>query len=288
MKKVDKEELHRIFIGIRNNNELEFSKLYERYKALVYGVAFSILKNREDSEEIVQIVFIKIFRLEKDKLPTNKEASWLYEVTKNETIGYLRNKKQEISIDEIYYLTDEKNDINDIIDREAYNKIIQKLNKKEQEIVSLKILSNLSFREISKLLNLPIGTVQWKYYKAIHTLKLFLSNLSMFIITMMTLVLKKLPTREKQSNQEEIKEDIVDNSSENRQEEILRKDEVNKSEDSSVTADRVEIIETEENTRMDIVDIGILSVSSIFLITTIIFFIIFIKHQQKARKKASK
>lgn len=59
MKKLDKEELHSIFIGIKDGNELEFNKLYEKYKALVYGVAFSILKNKEDSEEIVQIVFIK-------------------------------------------------------------------------------------------------------------------------------------------------------------------------------------------------------------------------------------
>lgn len=53
MKKIDKEELHSIFVEMKNGNELEFNKLYEKYKVLVYGVAFSILKNREDSEEIV-------------------------------------------------------------------------------------------------------------------------------------------------------------------------------------------------------------------------------------------
>lgn len=82
MKKINKEELHRIFRGIKNNNELEFTKLYNKCKSLVYGVAFSILKNKEDSEELVQIVFMKIFKLEKEKLPKENEASWLYTLTK--------------------------------------------------------------------------------------------------------------------------------------------------------------------------------------------------------------
>ena len=110
----------------------------------------------------------------------------------------------------------------------------------------------------------------------------------MFIIMMMAFVLKRDPIRKKQSNQEEIKEDMLDNSVENRQEETLKKDEINIIENTNTTTDKVEITETESNLAMDIVDIGICSISSIFFIATIIFFIIFIKHQQKARKKLSK
>lgn len=277
--------------GIKNGNELDFNKLYEKYKTLVYGVTFSILKNKEDSEEIVQKVFIKLWKMEKNKMPTNNEASWLYKVTKNETLNFLKEKKQEISIDELYYITHEDKELNEIIEKDTYNKIIVKLPLKEQEIISLKILSKLSFREISIILNIPIGTVQWRYYKGLHTLKLLLGNLSMFAITMTILVLKKLLIRKNQSFEETIKEDIIENSEENRQEETLKKDETNTIEDTEITTDRTETTETtgiERNTRIDVVDIGILSISSVFLIATIIFFIIFIKHQQKARKKLSK
>ncbi|MCI8519348.1 MAG: hypothetical protein HFJ51_04620, partial [Clostridia bacterium] len=104
----------------------------------------------------------------------------------------------------------------------------------------------------------------------------------------MAFVLKKLPVRKKQSNQEEIKEDTIDDSAESRREETLKKDETNITEDTTITTDRIETTETESNPRMDIVDIGICSISTIFLIATIIFFIIFIKHQQKTGKKLSK
>ena len=283
-----KEKLEELFKEIKQGNNQSMQDLYEKYKPLVYGVAFSILKNKEDSEDIVQSVFLKIFRLEKEKLPTKNATTWIYEVTKNETLNFLKKSKEETNIDELYYITSDNKELNEIIEIDSYNKIIEKLSIKEQEIISLKILSGLSFKEISMILDIPIGTAQWRYYKGVHTLKLLLSNLSMFIIMITAFVLKRKPIREKQSNQEQIKEDLIDNSEETRREETLKKDETNITEDTTITTERVEIIETEENARIDIVDIGIFSISSIFLIATIIFFIIFIKHQQKARKKLSK
>ena len=60
---------------------------------MIYGVAFSILRNNENSEDIVQIVFSKLYGLDKDKIPKNKETTWLYSVTKNEALMLLRKKK---------------------------------------------------------------------------------------------------------------------------------------------------------------------------------------------------
>ena len=82
---------------------------------------------------MVQIVFTKIFQLDKDKLPTDNEASWLYSLTKNETLNFLRKKKQELNLDEIYYIPVEDKKLNAIIDNDSYNRLISKLNKTEQE-----------------------------------------------------------------------------------------------------------------------------------------------------------
>ena len=63
MRKMDKKELHSIFAEMQNSKELAFNKLYKNYKNLVYGVSFSILKNKENSEDVVQDVFSKIFNI---------------------------------------------------------------------------------------------------------------------------------------------------------------------------------------------------------------------------------
>lgn len=292
MKKVDKEELHRIFIGIKNGKEEDFTELYQKYKDLVYGVSFSILKNREDSEEIVQTIFTKIYKLEKEKLPKESEASWLYSFSKNASLNFLRTKKEDLNIDEIYYIASECDELNEIIQKDTFNKIISRLNKEEQEIVSLKILSNLSFKEISQILNMPIGTVQWKYYKSLHTLKTLLSSLSMYIITIIAFIAQR--NNNKTYKQPQKEESIKQEDNEEKNQEETKKEETSgdtsRTENTYTNTITEEYISVEhkENVELTRRDIGLLAISTIFLTITIIFLTFFIKSQQKVNKKVSK
>lgn len=102
MKKINEEELKELFIELKNDNKIVFEKLYNKYNKLVYGIAFSILKNKEDSEDVVQNVMSKLYNLDKSKLPIYKETSWLYTVTKNEAISIIRKKDKEINLEDIY------------------------------------------------------------------------------------------------------------------------------------------------------------------------------------------
>lgn len=95
-----------------------------------------------------KIAFEKLYLIDKEKLPNRNESSWLYSITKNETINYLKRNKNNIDLDSIYNIEDDNNEINKIIDQDNYNRLISNLNNKEKEIISLKIVSNLSFEEI--------------------------------------------------------------------------------------------------------------------------------------------
>ena len=156
MKKINKNELHQIFTNLRNNKEKSFNELYEKYNKLIYAIAFAILKNKENSEDIVQIVFTKIYGLEAEKLPTSNEASWLYTLTKNESINLIRKQKNKVSLDEIADIPYDDKELENIIEKDAYNKIIKKLSPQEKEIVNLHILCDMKFKDIAKLLNIPI------------------------------------------------------------------------------------------------------------------------------------
>ncbi len=179
---MNKKELKQLFEKIKNDKET-IEELYSKYNKTIYAIAFSILKNKEDSEDAVQNVFIKISSLEKEKLPNDKESTWIYTVTKNEALSILKKKNKEINIDEIYEIEEQNNEIDEIIDKENFNKLISKLSDKEKQIVSLKIISNLSFSQIGKLIDEPVNTVKWRYYKSIYRIKMLLGNLAMFIIT---------------------------------------------------------------------------------------------------------
>ena len=301
MNRIDEKELKQLFTELKSsNNKVAFEKLYSKYNKLIYSIAFSILKNKTDSEDIVQTVFTKLYTMSKDKFPIQKQASWLYSLTKNETISFLRKKKHNIDLESIYEIEDRDNEINNIIDQIEFNRLISKLNDKEKQVVSLKILVNLSFEEIGKLLDVPTGTVKWRYYKSIHTLKILLSNLGMFIITFVMGI--KLLSNQNKSNRAEQKT-VEDNSIEKNQENI--ENETTKSETQDSLKEEMNNVkeEIEENTQKEIQEeisiqepviavnnyaVGILSFSAIFLTLTIIFSIIFTKYQLRANKKTSK
>lgn len=300
MNKIDKKEINELFIELKHNNKIAFEKLYTKYNKLVYGIAFSILKNKEDSEDVVQIVFSKLYKIDKKKLPSNKEASWLYTLTKNETISFLRKKNNDINLESIYEIEDKDNEINNIIDQVEFNRLISGLNDKEKQIISLKILANLSFDEIGKLLNEPTGTIKWRYYKGVHTLKILLSNLGMFIVTFVigikTLFNKKISNK---IEQEEIIEDSqIEQNQENLEDEATKseiqeslKDEtnndINESQNEGIK-EEIGIPEQPNTEQINYYGVGILSISSIFLIITITFLSFFVKYQLKRNKKTSK
>ena len=279
MKGINKIEIHDIFQRIKNKEKDAVELLYKKYYNLVKNISFSIVKDNNDAEEISQMVFFKIMQLPAEKLPSNNELSWLYSITKNETIDYLRKKHNYIDIDSIYDIPEKDNKINEIIDRETYNKMIDCLEDKEKEIVSLKVLTDFTFKEIGQILNMPTPTVQWKYYKSVHTLKILLSNLTMFIITTILYVKSATKIDEKADNT-----NITDSTKQDNHKSI---DSISPSSIDGFTAEST-TSSIQSTIFSNKVETSLFSISAIFLILTIIFGIIFAKHQQKRHHKSSK
>lgn len=299
MNKVDEKELKKLFTELKSSTDkVAFETLYAKYNKLVYRIAFTILKNKEDSEDIVQAVFSKIYTLSKDKLPLDNIPTWIYSVTKNESISLFRKRKNTVDIDSVYEIADTDNEINNIIDQDNYNRLISRLNNKEKEIVSLKVLTNLSFDEIAKLLNEPAGTVKWRYYKSIHTIKLLLGNLGMFIVTFI-IGLKTLFSEKRSNivNQQMAKEDVIEENEDITQDEENKslgtesqenfRDELSNKSEQEIQQETI-IQEQPQVDGMNYYGIGILGISAIFLIFTITFTIFLTKYQLKKKKKTSK
>lgn len=312
MNKIDKNELHEIFIGLRKKDQNSYNKLYEKYYNLVYGIAFSIMKNKQDSEDLTHEIYTKIYKLDAEKFPTTNEASWLFTVSKNECFMYLRKLKQDINLDDIYEVQCESNELEDIIDIEYYNRLIEGLSEQEKNIVSLKILSNFTFDKISKLLNIPIGTVQWKYYKAINSLKISISSLIGAAIAFMIVISGKIGSKNKEylgkSEDNNISEHNNENSQENSAKEVQDKVNIQSSEtnvengqdyenkstiNNEISNDVKEIYNSEidkqnelqTNINVSAWDVALTFAGIIFLI---IFIIFFKKYQQKLKRKSSK
>lgn len=303
MKKIDEKELHELFEKMRQTDSKAYEELYKKYYNLVYNIAFSVLKNYENAEDIAQNVFVKIGNLEQEKLPKNYEASWLYTVTKNECISFIRKNKETNSIENRLENENDKNEIEAVIQNNSYQNLLESLEQVEKQIIFLKIEEGYSFKEISKLLKMPMGTVQWKYYKSLHSLKLLIGNLSMFIIGIITCILNKEQIKKATINNTEKveqgeKENVTQN--DNMKEENQKKDETkqdnSKKEETIIEKDEQEVKQEEQTitgtelveNRIEPRDIILYGLTSVFLFFTIFFTIISIKNQQNRKKKTSK
>lgn len=303
------EELQKLFNDLKENNKSSFEILYNKYRKLVYGISYSILKNNEEAEDSTQAVFTKLFQLDANKLPTSNALSWLYTVTKNNALLILRKKSNNINLNDAYEIEDTNNEINDLIDIESYNKLISRLNNKEKEIISLKILGNFSFKEIAELLEEPISTIKWRYYKSIHSLKLLLSSLGMFLVTF-GIGIKLIFSNNKKSSTINDEQSLQMNNNENTNssnQELEDTKDANNRGDSTSKFDNIEqadnnsyvetekditqenettqYVENETNIHNNYVGIGLLSFSGVFLIITIVFLINSIKYKIRSIKK---
>ena len=297
------ETVHKDFENLKLNKELYFKDFYKNNYNLIYGICYSILKEKENSEDITQNVFEKIYKLPTDKMPTEYESSWLYSVSKNESLQYIRKNKFSCSDENLSNLKSNKNEIDDVIENENYNKLVKKLDKKQEQIISLKVISGFTFKEIGQILSMPTATVQWYYYKSIKSLKLAISNLAMFIISFIVGINLKLRKKnyinyEKTDNYEDDYKNINANdesytdSSSTIQSDNMSSKFNNKYNDINITDSAFgevnELSVKDFATNQEIQYKVIFGVATIFLVLSIIFAIIFANHQQKSNKKASK
>ena len=169
MEKINARELKDLFIEIKYGNKIAFEKLYNNYNKLIYSIAYSILKNKQDAEDVVQIVFEKLYLIDKEKLPNRNESSWLYSITKNETEDKLRKKKYSIDVnsslnfingrtnEKVYY---DEMKIGYYIDTYTYkkSKAISILSNIKGEELRKELIKNLTLEDSPYLTVSPIGT----------------------------------------------------------------------------------------------------------------------------------
>lgn len=162
-------EFNEYFQNMIHGNIDSFSNIYEDTKKPVYTIIFRILGNRDDSEDIMQDLYLKLFNLPPET-NISKPRAYIFSMARNMAYNQLRKKtSDELNED---YVDVEYSNMEDIICTNiTLNEAMKKLSRIDIDIISLKINGDLKFREIANIVHLPIGTVLSKYYSAIKKIK---------------------------------------------------------------------------------------------------------------------
>ncbi|MEG1999783.1 MAG: sigma-70 family RNA polymerase sigma factor [Evtepia sp.] len=181
---MDNDNLGEILRKIPLEPKSAFEALYRLYDKMMFGVAFSVLRNEAAAQDAVQNVMMKLLNLPFDKFPSSGELCWLYRVTRNEALQLLRGEHTSPSLNEAETLFSAYSDIDRVVDDDACRALLKALDEQSRDIIAMKVISGMTHKEIGKTLRLPTGTVQWKYHKSIHKLRLLVSNASLLALSL--------------------------------------------------------------------------------------------------------
>lgn len=173
-------------IQSRDADALE--ELYNLYNRLLFGMVLSIVKKREEAEDVLQEIFVKIWNKAESFNPDRGNVySWIVTLTRNKAIdrirskGYKTQQKQSISIHEpLFSLEGDKYDPMETTifsDRaELVKKALDKIPENQREVIKIAYYRGWTQSEISNHLDIPLGTVKTRTRQGMIKLKRILGE----------------------------------------------------------------------------------------------------------------
>lgn len=166
-----------------------FEKFIELYTKMTYAYVYGVLGNKEDAEDLVQEVFLKLYTLDERQFPSSGERSWYYKFCTNLAKDYRRRIKCTEDLEtQLPFLAAEDGQIQEIEAMSAYYSAVSSLSDLDRTIVGLKVLAGLKHREIADIVGRPAGTVRWRYMRAVHTLRAILGAMAVGVISLIILL----------------------------------------------------------------------------------------------------
>ncbi|RKI92292.1 RNA polymerase sigma factor [Parablautia intestinalis] len=162
-------------------------EIYENYAGYVYRIIYEVLQNKENAEDVTSDFFIRLWERAEQFKPGNGHRGYLAAMARNMAIDFLRKHRREELTALLQDLGTEPEDggqkkgnympqgengvEQEVIGAMTVTRALEMLKPAERQIVSLKVLGELTFKEIAAHMEIPMGTVTWKYQNAMKKLR---------------------------------------------------------------------------------------------------------------------
>ncbi len=146
----------------------EFDIKYNKYSQELMNISYGYTKNKDDSFDVVQNVFYKLFNSNKSFKTDNDEKYWLIRVTINESLDVLRKRKKEVFVDEntIDQVSDDTKDKAKELKLEKLSNLVRDLSKNYKSVIILFYYDLLPIKEIKDILNISESAVKKRLERA--------------------------------------------------------------------------------------------------------------------------
>lgn len=165
------EEFEKCIQQMKDKDRMGLQRVYEAYNAYIYAILLSYVGRHEDAEDLTVEFFIHLWNKAGSYRPGSGHKAWITRMARNLAVDFLRKNRRELPAEDLQEQTDGPVQTvpsaeDTAVEKMGFSDLIQTLSEEEKRIVTMKIRGELTFKEISSILEMPMGTVSWKYQEA--------------------------------------------------------------------------------------------------------------------------
>ncbi|KMK76733.1 RNA polymerase sigma factor SigW [Alkalihalobacillus pseudalcaliphilus] len=175
----------RIIREVKKGDEQAFAELVELFKDKVYQVAYRMVGNSYEAQDVAQEAFLRAYTNIEQYDVNRKFSTWLFRIATNVAIDKLRKKKPDYYLQEevqgaegLTYesqiTSDEALPEDQVVTLELQEWVQDEINKlppKYRTVIILKYMEDLSLKEISDILDMPVSTVKTRIHRGREALR---------------------------------------------------------------------------------------------------------------------
>ena len=181
-------------VALAQNGDLSaYDDLIRKYQGKIYGLVYSMTSNKEDTEDLVQEIFVKAHSVLDRFRGTASFYTWIYRIAVNRTINFLKKRKRKAALslndmdlgierDPAYVELSAKNTpfrdatLSEI--QEKLNNALLTLSEKHRAVVALHDIQGIPHEEVAEMLGCSQGTVRSRLFYARRQLQTELAELA--------------------------------------------------------------------------------------------------------------
>jgi RNA polymerase sigma factor (sigma-70 family) len=169
-----------LLAGLQSHDEQAFGYLYDRYSKALFSIILQIIPQQEIAEDVLQEVFLKIWQnIKLYDASKGRLYTWMLNIARNQSIDRTRskdfnNRSKTTELEENVY--DNRQTVEAGIDDVGLKKTLNNLPEESRKLLELAYFQGYTQEEISKILNIPLGTVKTRIRTTIIQLRKILST----------------------------------------------------------------------------------------------------------------
>ena len=171
-----------LLVLIYKKDEKAFTHLYDMYSKSLFSVITVLVKNREEAEDVLQDVFVKIWKnIDSYHESKGRFYTWILNIARNTTIDKLRSKnfnnsQKNLSADNFVHILEDSNKLVNLVDSIGIQEFVKKLKPKCIQIIDLLFFKGYTQQEASEELEIPLGTVKTQNRNCMNELRMMIND----------------------------------------------------------------------------------------------------------------